>query len=221
MLVSSAVRVVIVDDHALVREGTREILDRADGIEVVGEAATGEEILETAAVVRPDVALVDVAMPGMNGIETTRLLKKQQPDLCVLALTVHDDEAYVLAILEAGAAGYLLKDVHGDELVDAILAVCAGESVLHPGVVGTVLRSLRDQTPQGRPEATLTERETDVLRAAANGSSNKTIADQLNVSPRTIQVHLRRVFRKLGVASRTEAVVNALQRGILRLEELE
>lgn len=218
---SSSVRVVIVDDHALVREGTREILDRADGIEVVGEAATGEEILETAAVVRPDVALVDVAMPGMNGIETTRLLKKQQPDLCVLALTVHDDEAYVLAILEAGAAGYLLKDVHGDDLVDAILAVCAGESVLHPSVVGTVLRSLRDQTPRGRPEATLTERETDVLRAAASGSSNKAIADQLNLSPRTIQVHLRRVFRKLGVASRTEAVVNALQRGILRLEELE
>jgi DNA-binding NarL/FixJ family response regulator len=213
-------RVVIVDDHALVREGTREILDRAEGVEVVGEAASGEEALALAAEVDPDVALVDVAMPGMNGIETTRRLKEQCPGICVVALTVHDDDAYVVAILEAGAAGYLLKDVHGDDLIEAVRSVCAGESILHPSVVETVLRRLRDGSPGPEGVSDLTDRETEVLRLAARGHRNREIARELGVSPRTVQVHLQRVFRKLGVASRTEAVVQALRAGLLDLEEL-
>lgn len=215
-------RVVIADDHRLVREGTRGILERADGVEVVGEAADGIEAVELVGRERPDVAIVDIGMPKMNGVDATRTIKRQWPGVAVLVLTVHDEDAYVMAILEAGAAGYLLKDVPGDELVRAVRAVRDGESVLHPRVTDAVLRRFRSDDRRGSDGSSdaLTRRELEVLRVAARGVSNKEIADELDMSPRTVQVHLGNVFRKFEVASRTEAVIQALRRGIVRLEEL-
>ncbi len=213
------IRVLIADDHALVREGTREILAREEDIEVVGEAADGEEVVSLARELVPDVAVIDVGMPRVNGLEATRRIKAEHPGIGVLVLTVHDDDPYVYALLEAGAAGYLLKDIHGSQLVEAVRSVRAGEAVLHPAIARKILGRFRaSQAPAG--EQPLTDRELEVLRLAARGLSNKEIAAGLELSPRTVQVHLARIFRKLRVASRTEAVIHALRRGWFRLEDL-
>jgi DNA-binding NarL/FixJ family response regulator len=214
------IRVLIADDHALVRVGTREILEREDDIEVVGEAADGEEAIELADRLLPDVALIDIAMPGLNGIEVTRSMKTEHPQIGVLVLTVHDEDPYVYAMLEAGAAGYLLKDIHGSQLVDAVRSVRAGEAVLHPAITEKVLGRFRPAgMTEGNPEP-LTDRELEVLRLAARGMSNKAIASELGLSSRTVQVHLGHIFKKLRVASRTEAVIHGLRRRWLRLEDL-
>jgi DNA-binding NarL/FixJ family response regulator len=215
------VRVLIADDHALVREGTREILERPGDLTVVGEAADGEEAVALTDSLLPDVVIVDIGMPRLNGVEATREIKQRHPEIGVLVLTVHDDEQYVFAILEAGAAGYLLKDVQGSQLVDAVRAVGAGESVLHPSIARTVLARMNTGEQALGGEVSLTDRELDVLRLAARGLSNKDIAAELDLSPRTVQVHLSHTFAKLGVASRTEAVIQGLRRGWFQLEELE
>jgi len=218
----AAIRVVIADDHALVREGTRQILEDQPGLAVVGEAADGEEAVALASRLRPDVVLMDIAMPRLNGIEATRLIKQASPSTSVLVLTAYDDDQYIYALLDAGAAGYLLKNVRGDELAQAVRAVAEGESVLHPAIASKVFK--RYTSPgqaSGQEEMEpLTERESEVLAMAAKGLSNKMIARDLNLSDRTVQVHLSNIFGKLGVASRTEAVITALRRGLLRLEEL-
>ena len=214
------IRVVIADDHALVREGTRQLLERADDVTVVGEAGDGAAAVDLVEQTRPDVAILDIGMPELNGVEATRRIKDCCPEVGVLILTVHDEDAYVFAILEAGAAGYLLKDVHGDEVVDAVRAVTSGESVLHPAITQKVLRHFRTDQADHGAEPDLTERELEVLRLAATGRSNKDIAAELDLSPRTVQVHLSNAFSKLDVASRTEAVIRALKQGWIRLEEL-
>lgn len=214
------IRVLIADDHALVREGTREILEREDDVEVVGEAADGEQAVELAGRLLPDVAVVDIGMPGVNGIEATRRIKAEHPEIGVLVLTVHDDDPYVYAMLEAGAAGYLLKDVHGSELVGAVRSVRAGEAVLHPAITRKVLGRFRGSGTPGKAYEPLTDREIEVLRCAARGMSNREIAGELDLSARTVQVHLGRIFKKLRVASRTEAVIHGLRRGWFRLEDL-
>lgn len=217
---SERIRVLIADDHALVREGTREILEREGDLEVVGEAADGEETVALAAELRPDVVVVDIGMPVLSGVEATRRIKMDHPEIGILVLTVHDDDPYVYAILEAGAAGYLLKDIHGSQLVEAVRSVRAGEGVLHPAIARKVLGRFRKSMPPGQDFEPLTKRELEVLRLAARGMSNKEIAAELDLSARTVQVHLGRVFRKLRVASRTEAVIHGLRRGWFRLEEL-
>lgn len=218
-----AIRVVMADDHALVREGIRNVLERHPDIDVVAEAGDGREAVALTLELRPDVVLMDIAMPELNGIEATRQIKEQCPETVILVLTAYDDDRYVFALLEAGAAGYLLKNAHGSELVSAIREVHAGESILSPSVARKVLRKfigLRGDRPT-HEEATLTERELEILRLAATGRPNKAIAEDLSVSPRTVQLHLAHVFQKLGVASRTEAVVTGLKRGWLHLEEIE
>jgi two-component system, NarL family, response regulator LiaR len=219
--INRPIRVLLADDHALVREGTRELLSRDPHIEVVGEAADGTEALALIEALRPDVVLVDIAMPGLNGVEVTRLVKASQPEIAIVALTVHDEAPYLIALLEAGAAGYLLKDVKGRELIRAVHAVSAGESVLHPSVVGTVLDLvIADRQSTEQDDNPPTQRELEVLRLAARGLSNKQIARQLELSPRTVQTHLANIFEKLGVASRTEAVIRALRKGWFSIEEL-
>jgi len=216
------IRVMLVEDHVLVREGTRELLEREEDLEVVAEAGDGEEAVRLAELRRPDVILMDVAMPRLNGIEATRRIKAANPATAVLVLTAYDDDQYIFAFLEAGAAGYLLKDVSTRDLVRAIRAVHAGESVLHPAVARKVVdyfaKRATGKPAEGAPE-TLTLRELEVLRLAARGMTNQQIADELTISVRTVQVHLSNIFGKLGVGSRTEAVLHALRRGWLSLED--
>ncbi len=215
-----SIRVIIADDHAVLRDGTRELLQREDDIEVVGEAGDGAAAVALVEDVRPDVAILDIAMPGLNGVEATARIKSAHPEVAVLVLTVHDEDAYVFAILEAGAAGYLLKNVRGAELVEAVRAVMAGESVLHPTIMRKVMGRFRGEQKGSGDQTRLTTRELEVLRLAASGRSNKQIGSELELSPRTVQVHLSGVLAKFGVASRTEAVIEGLKRGWISLEEL-
>ncbi|HEX6819667.1 MAG TPA: response regulator transcription factor [Ktedonobacterales bacterium] len=215
------ITVLLADDHALVREGTRRLLESEPDIRVVAEAGDGLEAVNRAQEVQPAVVIMDIAMPGMGGIEATRQIKARHPKVAVLALTAYDDEQYVLALLDAGAAGFLLKDVRGEELVAAVRAVHRGESVLQPRIAQrALLRAVSRRSPTASP-APLSEREMDVLREAARGLPNKDIAKRLNLSVRTIHTHLGNAFNKLGVGSRTEAVLLALRRGWISLDETE
>lgn len=203
------IRILIADDHAFVREGTRRILEQEPDLEVVAEAGDGEEAVKLACDLKPDVALVDVAMPRIDGIEATRRIKAQCPAVAVLVLSAYDDDQFVFGLLEAGAAGYLLKSVRGQEIVDAIRAVHAGESVLHPSVARKVLNRFAGVSGKPRERKSLdllTEREMDVLKLVTKGLSNKDIAEGLCLSVRTVQGHLANIFNKLRVSSRTEAV---------------
>lgn len=216
------ITVLLADDHTIVREGTRELLEREPDIEVVAEASDGDQAVELTERVRPKVVVMDVAMPGTNGLEATRLIKQRAPQTAVLVFSAYDDDAYVFAVLEAGAAGYLLKNARGAELIQAIRAVSSGESVLHPSVARKVLARM---AAKGRAESvpeddgqSLSERELEVLGLAARGMSNKEIAGSLKISPRTVQVHLGNIFSKLQVGSRTEAVILGVKRGWIRLD---
>ena len=219
------IRVIIAEDHTFVREATRQLLEQEPDIEIVGEATDGAEAVALADRLNPDVAIVDISMPVMSGIEATERIKAVRPGIAVLILTQYDDDQYIFALLAAGAAGYLLKDVPSAEIVRAVRSVHAGEPVLHPAIVKKVLARFsaeaQDQQP-ARPEgALLTEREREILRLAACGLSNARIGERLFVSLRTVQVHLTHIFNKLGVGSRTEAVIVGLRRGVLRMEDLD
>jgi DNA-binding NarL/FixJ family response regulator len=212
----------LADDHVLVREGTRQLLSQEPDLLVVAEAGDGEEAVRLAAETHPDVALIDIAMPKLNGIEATKQIKSISPTTAVLILSAYDDDQYVFALLEAGAAGYLLKNVRGRELIEAVRSVYAGESVLHPVIARKVIDRLNlpvSSTSEETTDQSLTERELEVLSLAAKGLSNKDIADQLYLSARTVQAHLSTIFSKLEVGSRTEAVVLALRRGWLSLDD--
>ena len=222
ILEPTPIRVVLADDHALVREGTRRLLEAEPDVQVVAEAASGAEAVAAVQHDHPDVVIMDIAMPGGNGIEATRHIKRLSPQTAVLVLTAYDDDQYVIALLEAGAAGFLLKNVHGRELVEAVRAVHRGEPVLDTPVAARVLRRMAGGTPQNMlPEATLSEREMEVLREAARGLPNKEIARRMGLSVRTVHTHLGNIFGKLQVGSRTEAVLQALRRGWVRLDETE
>ncbi|MGB8706396.1 MAG: response regulator transcription factor [Dehalococcoidia bacterium] len=217
------IRILIADDHAFVREGTRRILEQEPDLEVVAEAGDGEEAVKLACDLKPDVALVDVAMPRIDGIEATRRIKALCPAVAVLVLSAYDDDQFIFGLLEAGAAGYLLKSVRGQEIVDAIRAVHAGESVLHPSVARKVLNRFAGVSGKPRERKSLdllTEREMDVLKLVTKGLSNKDIAEGLCLSVRTVQGHLANIFNKLRVSSRTEAVVHALKEGWVTLDDV-
>lgn len=217
------IRILLVEDHVVVRQGTRQLLEREHDLEVVGEAGDGEEAVHLASQLKPDVVIMDVAMPKLSGIEATRQVKELLPSAIVLVLTSYDYDEYIFSLLEAGAAGYLLKDVSGDELIDAIRAVYAGEPVLHPIVVRKLMTRFKSQaatTAGARPQELLSQRELEVLKLAARGMSNKDIGEALFISVRTVQAHLRSIFNKLGVGSRSEAVLYVLKRGWFTLEDL-
>ncbi len=214
------IRVLLADDHAVVRQGIRRFLEEADDIEVVAEAANGREALERIREHRPDVAVVDIRMPEMSGVEVTRRIRERYPQIRVLILTAYDDDPYVFALLQAGADGYVLKTASGDELVQAVRTVYQGQSALSPEIATKVVR----QAVTGKPATAadqvepLTPRELDVLRLAAKGLTNKAIGHQLGISHRTVQGHLASIYGKLGVSSRTEAVTEAIRRGWLVVE---
>jgi len=209
-------RVVVVDDHELLRTGTRRILEDAAGFSVVGEAGDGEGALEVIADTKPDVVLVDIRLPGINGIDLARRLASDFPTTTVLILSAYDDENYVRAALAAGVAGYLLKTMPSDELVRAITAACDGTTVPEGGPSG---RGERDEQPvRDALLPRLTVREQEVVRLVARGMSNKAIARQLGISPRTVEGHLNHVFQKLDTTSRTELVHYALASRLFRNE---
>lgn len=214
------IRVILADDHALVREGLRRFLSEAVDIEVVGEAANGEEALELVEKVHPDVAVLDIQMPGLSGLQATREITARFPDVRVLILTAYDDDPYVFALLREGADGYLLKSADPDELLAAVRAVFRGEPALSPGITDKVIRQLREGKPAGAAEQVerLTAREIEVLQLAAQGLTNKAIGQRLSISDRTVQGHLANMYAKMNVASRTEAVMEALRRGWIILE---
>jgi NarL family two-component system response regulator LiaR len=218
------IRILIADDHAVVREGTRRILEQEPDMEVVGEAGDGEEAVNLATSLKPDVAIVDVSMPKMDGIEATRRIKAACPSINVLILSAYDDDQFIFSLLEAGAAGYLLKSIRSRELLDAIRAVYSGESVLHPSIARKVLNrfvSTSDRPTESKePLGVLSDREMEVLKLAARGFSNQDIAEKLCLSIRTVQGHLGHIFNKLQVGSRTEAVVRALKEGWVTLDDV-
>ena len=218
--VSKVIRVLLADDHALVREGTRRLLETENDVEVVAEAASGEEAVEATKRLHPDIAIMDIAMPGMGGIEATRTIKVSCPETAVLVLSAYDDEPYLMKLLEVGAAGFLLKSVHGRELISAIRAVSRGESVLQPSIAEKIMLRMSSQTEaQQSMTDLLSEREFEVLRLAARGLPNKEIARRLGLSIRTVHSHLANIFMKMQVGSRTEAVLLALRQGLISLQD--
>lgn len=218
------IKILIADDHAVVREGTRQILEQEPDLEVVAEASNGEEAVQSTCTLKPDVAIIDIAMPKMDGIEATRRIKELCPTTAVLILSAYDDDQFVFNLVEAGAAGYLLKTVRGNELINAVRAVYAGESVLHPAIARKVLNRFASMSGESRKRElpkTLTEREIEVIRLASRGLSNQDIAKELFLSLRTVQAHFDHIFNKLQVGSRTEAVVRALKEGWVSLDEVK
>ena len=214
------IRVLLADDHVMVREGTRQILERQPDLSVIGEAGDGLETIALVESEHPDVVIVDISMPVMNGIEATKEIKRIAPQTAILVLTAYDDDEYVFAILEAGAAGYLLKNARGSELIEAVRQVAAGESALHPTIARKLLKYVAQSKATTPEEDLLTDREQEVLTLAAQGLSNRQIGEKLFVSPRTVQSHMANIFGKLEVGSRTEAVMHALRRGWLSLQDI-
>ena len=215
------IRILLVDDHKIVREGTRQLLEQSTDLSVVAETASGEDALRLCAELRPDVVVMDVHMPGMNGIDATRVIRARHPFIRVLILSAYDDDRYVFPLLDAGAGGYLLKTTTGSDLADAIRTVFKGETVLDPQISAKVRNRLSQaQLYRGKGMAEgLTERELEVLRAVARGKSNKEIGEGLGIATNTVQVHLRNIFGKLGVGDRTEAVAFALRQGWISLDD--
>jgi DNA-binding NarL/FixJ family response regulator len=216
----ATIRVLLVDDHTVLREGLRALLDAAPDIEVVGEAASGEEGIAACAALHPHVVVMDVAMPGLGGLEATLTIRRDQPDVRVLVLTQHEDPEYVRRFVRAGAAGYLLKRMAGAELVSAIRAAARGGLVLDPEVARA---AMTDTGPSGvdapaRGYETLTDREKQILKLVADGRSNKEVAGVLGISVKTAMTHREHLMRKLDVHNRTELVRFALRAGVIRLE---
>jgi NarL family two-component system response regulator LiaR len=213
----TAIRVLIVDDHAVVREGLRTFLELQDGIEVVGEAGDGVEAIEQAATLAPDVILMDLVMPKLDGVGAMRALRERSPSSRVIVLTSFIDDGRLMPALEAGAAGYLLKDVEPSELARAVRSACAGEAMIDPTVAARLLRTLSQ--PRARAGADggeqLTRREREVLALIATGRSNKRIALELGIAEKTVKTHVGHLLAKLGVADRTQAALLAVQRGLL------
>ncbi|MBI2854999.1 MAG: response regulator transcription factor [Chloroflexi bacterium] len=216
------IRVLIADDHAIIRDGLRAILETQPDIEVVAEATEGQEAVEKTERFKPDIVIMDVTMPGVNGLEATRLIKSENPDVKILALTMHDNHQYFFQMLHAGASGYFIKGGSSAELVSAIKTVYQGEVFLYPSMAKKLLsdyvKKLRTGTDRDSTER-LTDREREILKLVAEGRTNQEIADILVVSVNTVQTHRSHVMAKLGLHSRTELVKFAIKQGIVALDK--
>jgi DNA-binding NarL/FixJ family response regulator len=207
--------VLIADDHGIVRAGLRMLLDRQDGIHVVSEAQDGVEAVEQALAQRPDIAILDVAMPRMTGLQAARHIREQAPDVQVLLLSMHDDERYLLEALKAGAAGYVLKRAADTDLVDAVRAVARGHSFISPHAEGSLVKRFLDNPPDADPTERLTPREREVVKLIAEAYTNKEIAAILNLAEKTVESHRANVLAKLGMRDRVELVRYAIRRGLI------
>lgn len=209
------IRILLVDDHAILREGLRALLSYYPDVEVVGEAGDGAQALECVERLCPDIVLMDIAMPGMNGLEATRRIRQQYPNTRVLILTQYEDQPYVLPLLRAGASGYVLKRALGADLINAVRAVAQGESFLYPSVATTVLEQLRQPGEAfAEDDKALTPREQEILRRVAHGETSRQIAVELDISVKTVEWHRGNLMSKLKVRSVAELVRYALQHGL-------
>ena len=216
----ASIKILIVDDHEMVRNGLSVMMEREEDFTVVGEARNGLEAVEKAKSLRPDVVLMDLRMPEMDGVEAMRQIRAQQDDVKFLVLTTYDTDEYIFDAIEAGAKGYLLKDASREELFRAVRTVNQGESLIEPGVVSRVLDRLNElshRAAHGPDHPALSDREVEVLQLMARGSANKQIAADLSITESTVKTHVANIFQKLEVSHRTEAVTKAMSLGIIKL----
>ncbi len=217
-MVKPPIRVVLADDHAMVRKGIRDFLEEDSSIRVVAEASDGEEAITLVGREQPDIAVLDIQMPRLSGLDAARRIRKDLPNVRVLMLTAYEDEPYILAALQGGVSGYLLKTASSDELVHAVRAIADGETALSPAVARKLVeRASGNVHPEPAIEP-LTEREIEVLRLAAKGMGNRQIATELAISDRTVQGHLGNIYEKMHVSTRTEAVLFAVRARWISLE---
>ncbi len=219
------VNVMVVDDHEVVREGLVRILEKQGGIRVVAVARSGEEALSKVEKFAPDVVIVDIQLPGINGIEVIRRIKKSHPEIEAITLTVYDDEEFAMQAIKAGAIGYVIKDAAKEELVKAVLAAAGGETLISTSVARKLLDEMGSPGARKRPRsedaAGLSQRETDVLKLMARGYNNRQIADLLFISELTVKVHIRNIFKKIKVTDRTNAVLYAIEKGIVLKDKIQ
>mgnify|MGYP000221108791 CR=1 FL=1 len=216
------IKVLVVDDHAVVREGVRMVLETDPDLKVVGEAGSGEEAIERARELSPDVVVMDIGMPGLSGFEATRRIRAAQPEVKVLALTVHDSEAYLFQMLQAGAVGYVLKRAAAADLIQAVKAAHRGETLLHPSVARLLIKDYLARAERGEEASgeRISEREREILKLIAEGKTNREIASMLYLSVKTVQAHRASLMRKLGLHDRVELVKYAIRKGIVGLDEI-
>ena len=210
-----AIKVAIADDHSLVRQGLRRYLETAEGIEVVGEAANGVELLALLEETSPEIALVDIRMPEMDGLEAARQIRERFPDVGVIMLSAYDDRQFVVEAVRSGARGYVLKARDAEHLIQTVRLVATGNMVIDPQLVVALAEELSDAKERDRRADTLTAREVEVLQLLAFGHTNKNIAEKLFISPDTVKTHLEHIFEKLGASDRTAAVAEALRRRLI------
>lgn len=219
------IRVLIVDDHQVVREGLAAILNHKNGIVVVGFAKDGLEAITAARELSPDIVLMDISMPNMNGIEATIRIRKENPDIGMVILTMHEDEKYIFDLVRAGAAGFLLKDADSSQIIKAIKAVFRGESIINPSIANKILSEFSKlsgkdrKKKESRPDGSLTEHEIIILNLLAEGRTNKEIANEQGLSEKTVKNHLYNIFKKLRVKDRTKAVITAMQKGLIEVKK--
>ncbi|WP_409250713.1 response regulator [Bacillus sp. SCS-153A] len=211
------IKLMLVDDHAVLRDGLKTILESEDDINVVGEAISGSDALNKVKELDPDIILMDINMPGMNGVEVTKILKQQYPHIKVLMLTMHSHEEYFMAAIKEGADGYLLKDAPSEQVVEAVRTVFQGESVIHPSLTRKLLTFHQQNQRQDKDDNSLTEREREVLGCLVEGLSNKEIGKRLYVSDKTVKIHVSNIFKKLNVKSRSQVVIYAVQNKLVPL----
>jgi NarL family two-component system response regulator LiaR len=211
-------RIVLADDHPLMLNALKMWIQEQQDLKVIAEARNGKEAVDITLKLRPDLVIMDVNMPVLNGLEATRKIISKYPDTEILIVTVHEDKEHVLSLLQAGASGYLTKNSTGEEIIHAIRTVISGENVLPPNITPSDVSRIMGLTPEKNPE--LSPRELQFLQLLAEGLANKQIAARLNLSLRRVKANLTTLFTKMGVASRTEAVSSALKSGILTLEDL-
>jgi NarL family two-component system response regulator LiaR len=221
---SHLITIMVADDHPFIRQALKILLQSETDMKIIAEASNGLEAVEFAGKIRPDVIIMDIGMPLMNGLEATRQIKLKYPKIAILVLTVFTDDQHIFGILNAGAAGYLTKEVFGEDVIRGIRAIMNGEAILTQSILQKIIKSSPPQTMLMEPsplKGTLSSRELNILKLMAKGLCNKDIATQLNLNSRIIKANLTVIFNKLGVSSRTEAVVTGLKKGLLTMNDLE